>query len=134
MAGYGDERVKFYLHAILLHHFIRYLWAVRFTAIIFSLYMLVLACYPCMDRYTCADELSSGSAQVSLDDNEQHQAEADHCSPLCICSCCSTHIRLTVLEIAILRHFSHNTKFTIPYQERSLLSSHNAIWQPPRLS
>jgi hypothetical protein len=88
-----------------------------------------------MDRNACADEPVSIAAQTSLADNHtQDGNDQDHCSPLCICSCCAAFVQLTTSAIVIPVHVSHHTEFIVPYQQRALLTGTHAIWQPPRLA
>ena len=113
----------------------RYLWGVRFTAIILAIYTLVLACYPCMDRGACVDEPVSGAAQTLLTEHHTPNSdEQDHCSPLCICSCCAASVQLATSVIVIPVLVSHHTEFIVPYQQRALLNGIHTIWQPPRLA
>ncbi|HMV08088.1 MAG TPA: hypothetical protein PK325_01335 [Cyclobacteriaceae bacterium] len=104
----------------------------KIRALVFTLYLLALALYPCSDAETCADD-SDSRAKVELASHDHSQDESDQCTPFCICACCSATIRLTVSEVLLPATF-HNTTHTIPYAEGHLLSNIHAIWQPPRLS
>jgi hypothetical protein len=88
-----------------------------------------------MDRDACTDEPVSVAMQASqAGDHEQNSDEQDHCSPLCICSCCAAFVQLTTSVIVIPVHVSHYTGLIVPYQQRALLTGTHTIWQPPRLA
>jgi hypothetical protein len=88
-----------------------------------------------MDRDTCTDEPVSITAQTSLADHHtQDTNDQDHCSPLCICSCCAAFIQLTTSVIVIPVHVSHYTGLIVPYQQRAFSADTHSIWQPPRLA
>jgi len=71
----------------------------RWTSCIFSLYMLFLAFYPCLDNEPVIKDatymLSSQhtqSASTSTPESDNGEHEQVHCSPFCMCHCCHTHI------------------------------------------
>lgn len=100
----------------------------------FSIYVLMLAVYPCADQKTCVDEQRTGTvANMEMGDHNHSESETDLCSPFCFCSCCAASIRLTI-GVVVPNNYRHNTIHTIPYTDRPLLSNSHAIWQPPRLS
>jgi hypothetical protein len=93
----------------------------------------VLAFYPCADGGRCADEYES-IALADGTDHDHHESETDHCSPLCICSCCATVFQITRVTIDIPIHVTHHTPVTTPYIEANMAGDIYSIWQPPRLS
>jgi hypothetical protein len=108
-----------------------YLSPVKLTCFIFTLYLACLAVYPCSDRYTCADEKKAGITIVDTTDHDHDANESDHCTPFCICSCCSTSMQATALLNIDLQQTTHNTVF-IPYRENYIPNSSHSIWQPPK--
>ena len=101
---------------------------------ILSVYLLLLAFYPCTDNETCADEKKEGITIATTAGHDHHESEEDHCSPLCICSCCAAIFQVSKNTIDIPVHIDHNTILVTPYIQGKLADSNFAIWQPPRLS
>lgn len=63
----------------------------RFTALIFSVYIFALALMPCSDS---ADHSHDGENQIAITQTHGDAAEhhADMCSPFCLCQCCQTSV------------------------------------------
>jgi hypothetical protein len=90
-----------------------------------------LACYPCSDANTCSDEKKNG-IEVTISNHEHSPREIDHCSPFCICTCCSSQINTPA--------YFHFEAFCPKFiEQQSILKTHlvksipHSIWQPPRL-
>ena len=62
-----------------------------------------------------------------------HQDDADHCSPLCTCSCCSSVIEVTMC-IYQIKNYSvcHDIQFS--FYQQAVSSFNSSIWQPPKIS
>ncbi|PHN06092.1 hypothetical protein CRP01_14070 [Flavilitoribacter nigricans DSM 23189 = NBRC 102662] len=100
--------------------------------------MLALAVLPCADEGAwCVFDLedSFGLEFHEGGSHNHHNDCEDHCSPLCICSCCHITVRTPVrMQVALkvpIRIFS-----TQPAHRSFLadLTSIHDIWQPPRRS
>jgi hypothetical protein len=108
-----------------------YLRPVKLTSFLFTLYLACLAVYPCSDQHSCADEKKAGITIVDTTDHDHDANESDHCTPFCICSCCSTSMQATALLNIDLQQTTHNTVF-IPYRENYIPNTSHSIWQPPK--
>ncbi|MCB9287858.1 MAG: hypothetical protein H6560_11125 [Lewinellaceae bacterium] len=68
------------------------------TSTILAIYLLTLAFLPCADNaQVCVAEASGQPVEITnLAGGIHHHSseESDHCSPLCICSCCGTFVVL----------------------------------------
>ncbi len=122
-----------YLFATLLHNFFVYLCKVKLVYLLLAIYVTVLTVLPCSDPDTCQDEIQNGGQVANVSDHEHSDNEQGVCTPFCICSCCAAHIRLSSASDIDFAGVIHNTKQTIPYLEKLVLSDHNHIWQPPRI-
>ncbi len=98
-----------------------------------SLLVLLVASYPCTDRYQDASFTQNYS--VSLEDhNHTQQDSGDTCSPLCTCNCCATSITLALsLKLPKENTPSINKEVVYAYYKTPKNIS-LSIWQPPRLS
>lgn len=101
--------------------------------IILSFYLLALAVMPCRDKDDCKHR-GSGQYTFSNFEHSEHDHEAEHCSPLCMCVCCGQSIINTFYPIALYNltpiavlDFPIYNPFFVP---EVFLS----IWQPPKIS
>ncbi|MBC9910148.1 DUF6660 family protein [Chitinophaga varians] len=94
-----------------------------------SLYILVLSCIPCNDAQAAA---VYPSTEIATADTHHHEAAADFCSPLCVCSCCNVQVTPTA---AIHLPYTHRqVQIIFPVlPEAPLPLLYASIWQPPRL-
>lgn len=98
--------------------------------LLFALYILAIAVYPCGDVDTCVDEQKVGIAVV---EHENHSTtEQDACSPFCICSCCASHVQIRGIATLRMTNAIHNTTISTLYIEKPFLENGHSIWQPPR--
>jgi hypothetical protein len=130
-----DFRVIFKLIfvATSLHHFFNYLYSVKALYFILALYVTALSVYPCSDENTCTDEKQMGEQIANASEHPHSANEKDLCTPFCICACCATHIRISYASSIDFAGVIHNTKETIPYIEKRVLSDYSHIWQPPKI-
>ncbi|QMU26527.1 DUF6660 family protein [Adhaeribacter radiodurans] len=103
----------------------------KWVAVIFSFYLLVLSCIPCADA---APRDNAAQTAFSVDDNkaESHSSDVDLCSPLCLCTCCTgatlVHPAIKVESIPV------QVNIPVPvYQPVSISHPTFSIWQPPQL-
>jgi hypothetical protein len=129
--GFFDQNPVF---ATVLHGFSVYLCTVKIGYLIFTVFVFILAVYPCRDAKTCLDEQRSGISEVSAANHSHSDQEKDLCSPFCICSCCAAHIRLTSSPEIDFTSLFHNSELHSFYWEKPFLNNGQSIWQPPKLS
>ncbi|MCB9334363.1 MAG: hypothetical protein H6574_25220 [Lewinellaceae bacterium] len=105
-------------------------------SIILGLYILALATLPCADEagWCVFDLEESFGIELHETGNHNHENEcSDHCSPLCICSCCQMTLKTPVkfvLAITVLRPlFSDLPSFEPVLKD---LNPIDDVWQPPK--
>ncbi len=86
---------------------------------------------PCADKSDCS---KIETVHVEKHDHDEEKQHANHCSPLCVCSCCNTvttHFEFKLLEEFHQFEFvqSEETEFRLPIVSKP----HYSIWQPPKL-
>ena len=103
----------------------------RSTILLFALYLTALAVVPCQD---------SGLPQSAPDATEAHHdhdedQHADHCTPFCICACCSATLNAPPEHLARITLPASPTlttvapRFVPAWNPNSTAPS---FWQPPR--
>lgn len=106
-------------------------------SIILGVYLLALAVLPCADEAGwCVFDIEEAFG-VELHETENHNHNndcADHCSPLCTCSCCHITLR-TPVKMDVHITSPRLVLSDAPLLESLLrnLTSLNDIWQPPKL-
>ncbi len=102
----------------------------KFFALIFTFYMLGLACLPCSDIDEC---ITKTDTTITNHSNQHgHNKVVKHCSPFCICACCATSIvfhkivNYTTHKVTII-----SVKYPF-YPNFYLTHSTSNIWQPPK--
>lgn len=103
----------------------------RAIIILYTLYITCLACYPCTDSQTCVDEVKSSIVVIDTEGHEHSDAEQDHCSPFCICSCCRAQIQQPsyyFFDFHAVRLIALRYDLNTPHIQTISAS----IWQPPR--
>ena len=71
-----------------------YLHAMRWSFILFAVYILGLALVPCSDAHAHGDE-----EVLHAHAHDDHEGHETGCSPLCVCQCCHLHV---VIERPVL--------------------------------
>lgn len=131
--GLVDCRLStFPVNATLLHAFHFYLCRVRVIIILYALYIAYLACYPCTDSETCADEIKASIAVVDTGNHEHSDAEQDLCSPFCICSCCRAQIQQPSYLFFDF-HAVRITELRYGFNTPDIKTFPVPIWQPPKI-
>ncbi|WP_185269826.1 DUF6660 family protein [Adhaeribacter swui] len=103
----------------------------KWVAIIFSFYLLVLSCIPCADA---APQDNTAQKTISADNTcaGSPSSDVDLCSPLCLCTCC-TGVTL-VHPVFKLESIPVLVNIPVPvYQTVSIPNPTFSIWQPPQL-
>ena len=106
--------------------------AMRLSALILNLLILVMIFVPCKDHKALSGEGSR--AQAFHATTPQSSPADDDCSPLCTCSCCGTvslfyalpQLATVLPEPAIKKYAAYKAPFYSV--ERS------SVWQPPRIA
>jgi hypothetical protein len=106
---------------------------VKAQYLILAIYIFVSALYPCRDSDFAAEEVKDAIAVLMDHDHSHSGMELDICSPFCICSCCSAHIKLVQTAEIDADEPYHNTILISRYIERPVLGISSSIWQPPRI-
>lgn len=100
----------------------------RLTALLFSLYILLLTALPCADAPTGKHRHEDPVAQ-----NAPSHADNDQCSPFCTCNCCAMAMVCQVQAVdfkvttIVREQLTEYPTFFVPQRSGD-------IWQPPQLS
>lgn len=105
----------------------------KLFATIIAIIIFGLSVTPCADKGACS-KLQNQQVVNHEHDQEEQEHHPDHCSPLCVCSCCNTvttHFEFKLLEEFEFFEFvkSYETEFKSPI----VSTPHYPIWQPPQL-
>lgn len=103
-----------------------------------SLYLLVLAMLPCTDGMALGESHILNTQQLEVNHADEHEHDkgvADHCSPLCACSCCHITIRPPA-DMTWGISFTPMLGEKLPHLYSNLygLTDSDDIWQPPKFS
>lgn len=103
----------------------------KFFTVIFSIYILVLSCVPCVDG---GEKYIKLSPEISATENHKHTA--DLCTPFCSCTCCGQPVASKInYPIAQTVLKPENFKNSIAIYNQTFISQFSAtIWQPPIIS
>ena len=104
----------------------------KLSAFILSILVLVLSFIPCADDANAGKNLKVEQQNVKHTEQQNHNENADDCSPFCHCACCAGFS---------INHFVAAVTHTPKYEcdpTSSFLSSvaigiASPIWQPPQL-
>ncbi|WP_435226501.1 DUF6660 family protein [Niabella hirudinis] len=106
----------------------------KFFALIFVVYLLVVSVIPCSDGYSrCA---SSGS-RVEMTMSHDHQAShRDICGPFCMCSCCgaTANFAFQLLKVNEAKMPDVKNRKFLPRDFFFHSNYYGNIWQPPKIS
>lgn len=111
-----------------------YICVVKFLALLFSCWLLLLPCFPCPDVRECVGNIQT--ARNASDHQKEQQHEDEACSPFCFCACCGQ-----VCAPSLQR--DHLAAIASPGRRKPQCSYTNHsrpsdfpgnIWQPPRCS
>jgi hypothetical protein len=105
---------------------------VKSQYLILSVYIFILALYPCRDSDLNVDPIDGAIALIADHDHSHSGEEIDICTPFCICACCSAHINLVNIGGLATQQPHHNTELISHDVERPILDATSSIWQPPR--
>lgn len=102
----------------------------QILTIILSVYLLALMAMPCRDDHSHKTTVT----QNQLAQAEDHDHEADGCTPFCVCNCCTTPIVVQQLFTFIPVTFNapYNRE-VISFYQPVASSYFGSIWQPPQI-
>lgn len=102
----------------------------KFFALIFNIYLLALAFFPCADVDSCV-ETNDISIAANNTNKEDHK-ETENCTPFCICTCCAVPI---IYQSVSIKEVPKQIHVDVKYPSLSIkYPSQNSpsIWQPPK--
>ncbi|HMS66525.1 MAG: hypothetical protein IPL23_27325 [Saprospiraceae bacterium] len=100
---------------------------------ILSIYILVLSIVPCTDGigYYIDYELPQQPMdQQSHDHSNQNQ---DHCSPFCICACCSSLVIIPLTHEMAQIKFDLSASYLHHYTFDYTFDYNKGVWHPPSI-
>ncbi|QNE42100.1 MULTISPECIES: DUF6660 family protein [Hymenobacter] len=104
----------------------------RFFAVFFAVYLLVLACLPCADGTVSQPVRARARVTAQTDAAAHHQQ--DWCTPLCHCHCCAgTSLPAATAVVLPATHPVGDAarlfaRLTSPAPQQRAF----AVWQPPQ--
>lgn len=103
----------------------------KFLFFILSLFMLYLSCLPCGDSTEC--NVKAPTEISATDNHQQHNHEAETCTPFCTCTCCAASAFYSAnSKVQSVKSFS-SEKHPL-YNVAFNTEAHYSIFQPPKLS
>ncbi|CAM3691579.1 DUF6660 domain-containing protein [Mucilaginibacter galii] len=104
----------------------------KLLAILFSVYMILLAVLPCRD----SDDFSSTlKANTSL--SQSHSADEkgvkETCTPFCTCACCSTVRTIHAQQAVTLAFVQPIVQVYGETLVPAILEQSISVWQPPQI-
>ncbi|HLA55950.1 MAG TPA: DUF6660 family protein [Flavobacterium sp.] len=106
----------------------------KWLNVIFSIYLVALACLPCADMETdCQNTATTKS--VTADNHDNSSQHNDLCSPFCICNCCGAQVLNFAPPISFTFTILPDLISTSEIAYKPLFTSTftGSIWQPPQL-
>ncbi|MEI2738004.1 MAG: DUF6660 family protein [Chitinophagaceae bacterium] len=104
----------------------------KFFFLILSFAMLYMSCLPCGDSQECNVKME---AKISPTDNhQQHNHDAEACTPFCTCSCCAATVFFTPISKAPSTHIAFQSNKYSLFDVAFNSEVFSSIWQPPQLS
>ncbi|MBO9595895.1 MAG: hypothetical protein J7599_23530 [Niabella sp.] len=98
---------------------------------LFGFYLLSLTAVPCSDG---GDTCNGSDAVATLQTAAySHTHTTEHCTPLCLCNCCSSVVAKIPLPPAVTPGAGISPGFkTTLYADQYLAGFKARIWQPPK--
>lgn len=91
-----------------------------------TLYLAALSVYPCYED-ECGDELS----MTCREGQDEHEKDADLCTPFCISACCSIYYTPQFdFDSVFQESMPENSTYLVTHAPHVVIS----IWQPPKLA
>ena len=109
-----------------------FLQAMKFLFFLLSFFMIYLSCMPCGDSEDC--NVKAPTEISSTDNHQQHNHEAETCTPFCTCSCCPASAFYSALSKAQATKVVFQSEKYPLYNIAFNTEVFCKIWQPPQLS
>lgn len=106
------------------------LQAMKFVAIILSIFIVYLVSVPCVDEIDHASKsvIEHSTPQGSPCNHNDHDA----CTPFCVCSCCGVVVVISLVHFDSLPYMM--LQAVINSIQKELFSNFfQSFWQPPKL-
>jgi hypothetical protein len=104
----------------------------KWSSLIFSLYIIVQSCLPCGDSQEC-DVTKIGQSFELATQHSDHEHEKENCTPFCSCSCCGSQVYKALAEFHVSK-IVHYAEKAVPFYQVSFNSQYTGkIWQPPKI-
>ncbi|MCC6688062.1 MAG: hypothetical protein IT268_03305 [Saprospiraceae bacterium] len=106
----------------------------KIFAFLFSFYILALSVVPCTDQAGCGFQTEQ-TDNHSKEEGHHHDSESkDHCTPFCVCTCCSQAFNHNFYKSAITERKEGVTHECPAYTSSFISEIFFQIWQPPKIS
>ena len=106
--------------------------------LILSLLILVVASYPCTDRFEYAPSVvntTNYTTNITLENSTHKEVNhKDTCSPLCTCNCCATFITLAFSVNVLEAKTPSLNKEVVSFYSYFPQNIAITIWQPPKIA
>lgn len=104
----------------------------KYLAVFFSFYLLVLALMPCRDVSDIAADAKT-SFSFHADSGGMEKCNQDACAPFCSCNCCQTGknfpIQFITISVELAVQVSHSLYAASAPRKQAV-----DVWQPPKLA
>ena len=102
----------------------------KLFAYILSVYVVILTIMPCIDMN---EDTTNQKVELSTNRSDTQHSQSDHCSPFCTCTCCASPVVFQNTTIQF-EYYSIVQEYISEYHSSYISSTHNSIWQPPKIS
>jgi len=104
----------------------------KFLFFILSLFMLYMSCLPCGDSKEC--NVKTPTEISATDNHQQHNHDAETCTPFCTCSCCAASTFYSTFSKAQATKVTFQSEKYPLYNVTFNTETHFSIFQPPKIS
>lgn len=87
---------------------------------------------PCGDQKDCSHE-EGQAMHTDATDHSDHQGDAEHCTPFCICSCCGQTYHCGDSGLVLVTPVRWAPDIEVSYIPSVPADILLPIWQPPKL-
>lgn len=101
----------------------------KYSALILFCYLTALLVWPCADIVA---DTTQDNIEITQHEGHEHDAESDHCSPLCYCQCCQIHVNFTVEHPMQSIAFARQVPQSV-YKHAEPESPSLSLFRPPQI-